>query len=49
MPFFNGIVRDDYETAKRIIEYEGYTSPLFVDLTEKDPVKQFHFVNRKHL
>lgn len=35
MPFFNGIVTKDYDTAKRIIEYEDYTSPLFIDLTKK--------------
>ena len=35
MPFFNGILRKDKSTAIRIIEYEDYTSPLFIDLTEK--------------
>jgi len=51
MPFFNGIILRDYETAKRIIEYEDYTSPLIIDLTKtkKDEEHlQFHFVNRKN-
>ena len=48
MPFFNGIVKDDFPTAKRIIEYEDYTSPLFIDVTEKDQQKVFSFVNRKN-
>ena len=34
MPFFNGIVSRDYEFCKKIIEYEDYTSPLFVDVTK---------------
>ena len=48
MPFFNGIVRRDKPTAVRIIEYEDYQSPLFIDLTERDPAKTFTFVNRKN-
>jgi len=48
MPFFNGIVKDDYATAKRIIEFEDYTSPLFIDLTAAEYKDQFHFVNRKN-
>ena len=48
MPFFNGIVKDDFPTAKRIIEYEDYTSPLFIDVTQKDQQNVFSFVNRKN-
>ena len=36
MPFFNGIIRKDKPTAVRIIEFEDYESPLFIDLTERD-------------
>ena len=48
MPFFNGIVKRDKATAIRIIEFEDYASPLFIDLTEDEPSKQFTFVNRKN-
>ena len=48
MPFFNGIVKRDKATAIRIIEFEDYASPLFIDLTEDEPAKQFTFVNRKN-
>ena len=48
MPFFNGIVKEDFGCAKRIIEYEDYTSPLFIDVTTKDPSQVFTFVNRKN-
>ena len=46
MPFFNGIIKKDKPTAVRIIEYEDYTSPLFIDLTDAN--RQFHFVNRQN-
>ena len=45
MPFFNGIVKKDKLTAIRIIEFEDYASPLFIDLTEDEP---FTFINRKN-
>ena len=51
MPFFNGIKAADYECAKRIIENEDYTSPLFIDVSTRrqdDEHPQFHFVNRKN-
>ena len=48
MPFFNGIVKQDRQTAESIILYEDYPSPLFIDLTETDPSKQFTFVTRKN-
>ena len=48
MPFFNGIVKADYKKAKEIIEFEDYTSPLFIDLTESDINRKFHFVNNKN-
>jgi len=48
MPFFNGIVKADYKKAKEIIEFEDYTSPLFIDLTESDKDRMFHFVNNKN-
>jgi len=46
MPFFNGIVRKDKDLAIRIIEFEDYPSPLFIDLTAEEPSKMFHFINR---
>ena len=48
MPFFNGIIKEDKRCAIRIIEFEDYQSPLFIDLTERDPAKVFTFVNRKN-
>ena len=48
MPFFNGIVKRDKALAMKIIEYEDYTSPLFIDLTEKTPDKQFHTLIRRN-
>ena len=48
MPFFNGIIKKDKHVAVRIIEFEDYQSPLFIDLTERDPSKVFSFVNRKN-
>ena len=39
MPFFNGIIQKDKKLAVRIIEYEDYTSPLFIDLCETEPTK----------
>lgn len=47
MPFFNGIIMKDKGLAKRIIEFEDYTSPLFIDLTEK-PEKALDFVHRRN-
>ena len=50
MPFFNGIIKQDLPLAQRIIEFEGYTSPLFIDLTAKnDPEKFFSFISSRNV